>query len=72
MPKDPSKVSVKRLKTNPVWRHNAAIGQTIFAIKALQGVAPLPTLTDAARTQTSVCIYELEKLRKELTVRKDL
>jgi len=65
------KTSVKKLKANPVWRHNAAIGQTIWAIKALQGIAPLPTLTTAARTQASVCIFELEKLRKELAIRKD-
>ena len=66
-----SKTSIKQLKRNYVWRHNSYIGQTTWAIKALQGMAGGITLTDSARQQLSKTLYELEKLRKELAVRKD-
>lgn len=53
------------------WRHNASLGSTIWASKAMQGIAGTQTLTPAARKQVSVVIYELAKLRGLLATRVD-
>lgn len=62
---------IKRsLAQKRVWRHNSYTGQCVWAIKAFQGMMGGDTLTDAARKQGSVVLYELHKLQDLLKERK--
>lgn len=59
------------MKPNKAWRHNGAVGQVVWAIKALEGMFALTTLTNTARSQLSITLLELEELHKELQKKKD-
>lgn len=58
-------------KANKVWRHNAAIGQATWSIKALQSMLTLDTLTAETRTQVHTTLENLQSLRTLLSSRLD-